>query len=144
MAKLAMVLIQRLTSLKFGTCRWRKQHQRSTQTHPANKYFDTLSHQRAPNKRDLFMISICNRLVIQASLIRVAGLPMARYSTWGDGLLIWVKGLTPESDLQTLDMKVFFGSRLCKNSKVPGKVTSCGTHQHSQQHLADYFRHLLS
>jgi hypothetical protein len=26
MAKLAMVLIQRLTTLKFGTRRWRKQH----------------------------------------------------------------------------------------------------------------------
>jgi hypothetical protein len=57
MAKLAMVLIQRLTTLKFGTHRWRKQHQRSTQTHPATKYFDTLSHQRAPNRRNLFMIS---------------------------------------------------------------------------------------
>ena len=41
-------------------------------------------------------------------------------------------------------VNVAIGSRLCKNSKVPGKVTSCGTHPHSQQHLADYFRHLLS
>jgi hypothetical protein len=62
MTKLAMVLIQRLTTLKFGARHWHKQYQRSTQTHAA-EYFDTLSHQRAPNRRDLFIALSVNSYI---------------------------------------------------------------------------------
>jgi hypothetical protein len=99
MAEPAMVLIQRLTTLKFGKRRWRNQHQRSTQTHPATKYLDTLSHQpnlsfivKLESDNPVSSVETSSLVVLQCNRITSCHFPKTHHFTCPEGQKPAMKG----------------------------------------------------